>query len=135
MIDHNSDRAKYKQLADDLREEILSGRLQHDAAIPSEKRLQQEYGLSRTAVRSGIDILKHEGLIEVAAPRGTFVRTAPPTEVVTLRRGDELMARMPLPKERAKFGIREGVPLFIVTRGTGKVEYYAADIYKFRRTS
>lgn len=127
MVDPTSDRARYRQIADDLREAILSGRLPHGARVPSEERLCQEHGVSRTTVRKAIDVLKGEGLVEVRAPRGTFVRNAPPTETVQLRRGDRVRTRMPIPGERLEHDVREGVPLLIVVRTNGKEEHYPGD--------
>ncbi len=127
MVDPTSDRARYRQIADDLRDAILSGRLPHGARVPSEERLCQEHGVSRTTVRKAIDVLKGEGLVEVRAPRGTFVRNAPPTETVQLRRGDRVRTRMPIPGERLEHDVREGVPLLIVVRTNGKEEHYPGD--------
>ncbi len=127
MVDPTSDRARYRQIADDLRDAILSGRLPHGARVPSEERLCQEHGVSRTTVRKAIDVLKGEGLVEVRAPRGTFVRNAPPTETVQLGRGDRVRTRMPIPGERLEHDVREGVPLLIVVRTNGKEEHYPGD--------
>src|SRR5258705_7926202 len=127
MIDPSSDRAAYRQIADGLRTAILSGRLPHGARVPSEERLCQEHGVSRTTVRKAIDVLKSEGLVDVRAPRGTFVRNATPTETVQLRRGDRVWTRMPIPGERLEHDIREGVPLLIIVRTDGKEEQYPGD--------
>jgi GntR family transcriptional regulator len=127
VIDPTSDRAAYRQIADEVRDEILSGRLPHGARVPSEERLCQEHGVSRTTVRKAIDVLKGEGLVEVRAPRGTFVRNAPPTETVQLRRGDRVRTRMPVPGERLEHDVREGVPLLIIIRTSGEEEQYPGD--------
>src|SRR5262252_9037698 len=122
MIDPTSDRAMYQQIADDLRDAILSGRLVDGARVPSEERLGQEHGVSRTTVRKAIEVLKNEGLVEVRAPRGTFVRNREPAETVPLKRGDRVRTRMPIPDERQEYDVREGVPLLIITRTNGKEE-------------
>ncbi len=127
MVDHSSDRAVYRQIADDLRSAILSGRLPDGARVPSEEQLCQEHGVSRTTVRKAIDVLKGEGLVDVRAPRGTFVRNAPPRETVQLRRGDRVWTRMPIPDERQVYDIKEGIPLLIITRVNGKEEQYPGD--------
>ncbi|WFE65679.1 GntR family transcriptional regulator [Micromonospora sp. WMMD714] len=69
-------------------------------SLPSELRLAQEYGLSRTSVRQVVALLRSEGLVIVEPPRGTFVRATEPTETVTLLKGDTATARMPAPAER-----------------------------------
>jgi DNA-binding FadR family transcriptional regulator len=129
MIDPSADRAQYRQIADSLRDAILSGRLPDGARVPSEERLRQEHGVSRTTVRKAIEVLKSEGLVEVRAPRGTFVRNnqKQSLETVELRRGDRVRTRMPLPDERREHEVREGVPFLIITRTDGKVEKYPGD--------
>ncbi|MGN9774428.1 GntR family transcriptional regulator [Micromonospora sp. H33] len=127
MIDPSADRAVFRQLADLLRDRIMSGDLAPGASLPSELRLAQEYGLSRTSVRQAISLLRSEGLVIVEPPRGTFVRSMEPTETVTLRKGDTASARMPTPAERRELDISEGVPVLVVFRADGSRELYPAD--------
>ncbi|MFV2110350.1 GntR family transcriptional regulator [Micromonospora sp. LOL_015] len=127
MIDPNADRAVFRQLADLLRNRILSGELQPGASLPSELRMAQEYGLSRTSVRQAVSILRSEGLVSVQRPRGTFVREAEFTDTVTLRKGDTASARMPSPTERRDLDLSEGVPILVISRADGSTELYAAD--------
>jgi DNA-binding FadR family transcriptional regulator len=127
VIDPSADRAVFRQLADLLRDRIMSGDLAPGASLPSELRLAQEYELSRTTVRQAIALLRSEGLVIVEPPRGTFVRTIEPTETVTLLKGDTASARMPTPGERRELGIGEGVPVLVVFRADGSRELYAAD--------
>ena len=117
----------FRQLADMLRDRILSGDLAPGASLPSELRLAQEYGLSRTTVRQAIALIRSEGLVIVEPPRGTFVRTTEPTETVTLLKGDTATARMPTPIERRELDIAEGVPVLVIFRADGSRELYAAD--------
>jgi GntR family transcriptional regulator len=128
MIDPSADRAQYRQIADSLRLAIMSGELPDGARVPSEERLRQEHGVSRTTVRKAIEVLKGEGLVEVHAPRGTFVRNnQKPVQTVQLRRGDRVRARMPSPAERREHDVREGVPFLVVTRTDGSTELHPAD--------
>ncbi|MFG3688115.1 GntR family transcriptional regulator [Micromonospora sp. NPDC047740] len=127
MIDPSADRAVFRQLADLLRDRITSGDLAPGASLPSELRLAQEYGLSRTSVRQAISLLRSEGLVIVQPPRGTFVRNMEPTETVTLLKGDTASARMPTPAERKELDIGEGVPVLVVFRADGSRELYPAD--------
>jgi GntR family transcriptional regulator len=128
MIDPTADRAQYRQIADSLRDAILGGQLPDGARVPSEERLRQEHGVSRTTVRKAIEVLKGEGLVEVRAPRGTFVRNnQQPVDTVQLRRGDRVRTRMPSPVERREHDVREGVPFLIITRTDGSVELYPGD--------
>src|SRR5919205_3690522 len=82
MIDPSADRAVFRQLADLLRDQIESGELGPSEPLPSELRLAQEYGISRTTVRQAIAQLRTEGLVTVERPRGTFVRVPEEVELV-----------------------------------------------------
>lgn len=124
VIDPTADRAVFRQLADLLRDRILSGDLPPGAPLPSELRLSQEYGLSRTTVRQAIGILRAEGLVLVQPPRGTFVRTLAPTETITLQAGDTVTARMPTPEERKTLDVPEGVPVLVVTHTDGSTDVH-----------
>ncbi|MFG1774868.1 GntR family transcriptional regulator [Micromonospora sp. NPDC049048] len=127
MIDPSADRAVFRQLADLLRDRIASGDLAPGASLPSELRLAQEYGLSRTSVRQAVALLRSEGLVIVEPPRGTFVRAVEPTETVTLLKGDTATARMPTPVERRELEMGEGIPILVIFRADGSRELYAAD--------
>jgi GntR family transcriptional regulator len=133
MIDPSADRAVFRQLADLLREQIDSGELAPGEPLPSELRLAQEYGISRTTVRQAIALLRAEGLITVERPRGTFVRVAEQTELVTLRRGERAGARMPTDAERRTHRLAEGVPVLVVTAPDGTTTVHPADRVELTR--
>lgn len=57
------------QLAQTIRDDIVSGRLEAGAKVPSEHALCRRYGVSRPAVREAMAQLKQDGLIE--SRRGT----------------------------------------------------------------
>jgi DNA-binding GntR family transcriptional regulator len=127
VIDPNSDRAAFRQLADILRERILSGELAPGAALPSENTLTQEYGLARNTVRQAIAILRSEGRVVVRPPHGTFVREAVTVETVTLNNGDTATARAASEQERRSLDIADGVPVVVVERSTGETETHPGD--------
>ncbi|MER7003887.1 GntR family transcriptional regulator [Dactylosporangium sp. NPDC000555] len=76
MIDPDGDRARYLQLADALRACIASGELAQEPSLPSEKTLEQETGLNRSAVRRSVELLRSESLSSsvIRHPHDTFVR-------------------------------------------------------------
>jgi DNA-binding FadR family transcriptional regulator len=133
MIDPSADRAVFRQLADLLRDQITSGELAPGEALPSELRLAQEYGISRTTVRQAIAQLRTEGLVTVDRPRGTFVRVPEQTELVPLRRGERAGARMPTDAERRSHRLGEGVPVLVVTATDGSVTVHPADRVQLTR--
>jgi DNA-binding FadR family transcriptional regulator len=134
MIDPSADRAVFRQLADLLRDQITSGELAPGEALPSELRLAQEYGISRTTVRQAIAQLRTEGLVTVDRPRGTFVRVPEQTELVPLRRGERAGARMPTDAERRSHRLGEGVPVLVVTAVDGSVTVHPADRVELTRS-
>jgi GntR family transcriptional regulator len=77
-IDRRADRPVYKQVADDLRERVVSGQLGPGDPLPSEPQLVQECGVSRTIVRQGLALLRNEGLIQPKHGKGWFVRSQRP---------------------------------------------------------
>src|SRR6185503_19643804 len=109
MIDPSADRAVFRQLADLLRDQIESGELGPGEPLPSELRLAQEHGISRTTVRQAIGQLRTEGLVTVDRPRWTFVNVPATTETITLGRGEFAGARMPTDAERRTYRLGEGV--------------------------
>lgn len=88
MIDRDSDRPAFKQLADLLRARISSGELPPGSRLPSETTLSQETGLSRNTVRESARLLAAEGLVVIDPPHGTYVRDPADAETVTLGPGD-----------------------------------------------
>jgi GntR family transcriptional regulator len=74
VIDPRSDRAVFRQLADDLRRRITSGEFAPGEAIPSEQDVMQYYAVSRTTTRQAIALLRAEGLVITEHGRGTYVR-------------------------------------------------------------
>lgn len=68
----------YLLIAADLRSKIEAGKMRPGAQLPPEKNLQDEYGklsgaVSRNTVRSAIEMLVREGLLEKRRGQGTFI--------------------------------------------------------------
>src|SRR5438876_10849361 len=57
-LDRKADRALYLQIADQLREQSVSGKLARGSRLPSEYSLMAAYGASRDGVRKGSGVLK-----------------------------------------------------------------------------
>ena len=64
----------YEQLADALRDSIRSGTLRVGDRLPSETKLAQDAGVSRSTVREALRILQEAGLIERTSPKVMVVR-------------------------------------------------------------
>jgi DNA-binding GntR family transcriptional regulator len=127
VLNRQSDRALYQQLADTLREAIYEGVYPPGEPVPSETILVERFGISRAAVRRAIAILQHEGLIVCARGMPTTVRKVVSRQEIRLNAGDRLTARMPSEPERTRQCIAPGVPLFEISRRNGTVDVLVSD--------
>lgn len=94
-----------------LESKIISGEYAQGERLPSERKLAEEYGISRPGIREVLRRLEERGLIEVRAGLGSFVMEMMPTRgSATLehlvRRGDVtardvIVARLMLESESA----------------------------------
>jgi GntR family transcriptional regulator len=74
-VNKAGDRPAYKQLADIIREAIISGELPANSELPSEAALAAEHGISKTSVTQALGVLRSEGMIVSA--RGKLTRVRP----------------------------------------------------------
>ena len=63
----------YAQVEDALADRISSGALAVGTQLPSEEELIREFDVSRTTIRTTIQNLVRQGLVEIRRGRGTFV--------------------------------------------------------------
>jgi DNA-binding FadR family transcriptional regulator len=65
---------RYREVRDRIRDYILDNRLRGGDPLPSESSLATQLGVSRNAVREGLRSLEAQGILEVRAGSGSFVR-------------------------------------------------------------
>jgi GntR family transcriptional regulator len=82
--------AKYRLIADHLRQGILDGTYPAGQPLPSEEVLAKQFGVTRPTVRQGIAELRAAGLVEVMMGRGMFVRSPHTRPSITRPRGVRL---------------------------------------------
>lgn len=70
-------RARYRQVADDLRAAIKRGDIKPGDLLPSQPELARRYGLNQTSINRAIATLRAEGLIRVEHGVGAFVQEVP----------------------------------------------------------
>ncbi len=70
---HGKEKMLYQQVAERLKEQIVSGTLHIGEKIPSEQWLQQTYNVSRVTVRKALDLLVEQGYLEHRPHQGKFV--------------------------------------------------------------
>jgi GntR family transcriptional repressor for pyruvate dehydrogenase complex len=75
-----------EQMAETIKDLILSGQLESGEVLPTEPELAEQFGVSRAVVRDATRILMAKGLVEVQHGRGVFV-----TEPTNQAFGDALM--------------------------------------------
>lgn len=72
-MNKNSITPLYQQLADDIKQQILEGRLKENDKLMTEQEFSQTYDVSRITVRKAIEILADEGYVTKHQGIGTFV--------------------------------------------------------------
>ena len=77
-VDPGSDRAVFRQIADQLRATIENGLLSEGDRLPSEAQLIDHYGVARMTIRNALQLLEAEGLTRAEHGRGVYVRRKPP---------------------------------------------------------
>ena len=75
MLDTSQDRPLYRQLSDELRQEVA--RLRPGERIASEPELAEAHGVSRFTVTKAVEALVDEGLVVRRRGKGTFVAVLP----------------------------------------------------------
>jgi GntR family transcriptional regulator len=73
IIDRDSEVPVYVQIANQLRDSILSGELPAGRRVPTKRYFREEHGVSGVTVDKATTILKSEGLIRFAKGLGLFV--------------------------------------------------------------
>lgn len=71
-MENENGKAKYFTLMEQLKEDILSGKIQAGEKLPSENELAARYGISRHTVRKALSILENEGYVTAYHGKGTF---------------------------------------------------------------
>lgn len=84
----DSSRNLVETVRNDLRTQIISGGMRAGDRIPSEARLTERFGVSRTVVREAIASLRADGLVEARQGAGVFVLPFAPPPVQPFQRLD-----------------------------------------------
>ena len=93
-VDYESGEKVYLQIARAIRDRIISGELPVGAQIPSGSQMKQEWGVNRLTGAQAVEELRKAGLVVTRPGVGTFVAAMPASQVVVLRPGDRVIARM-----------------------------------------
>ena len=103
-------RARYRQVADELRKAIKRGDFPPGSALPSQPDLARQYGLNQTSINRAIALLRAEGLVRVEHGRGAFVQEIPTVKRMRrIPRGN--VAGSSFAEEMRKAGLEPQAPL------------------------
>jgi DNA-binding GntR family transcriptional regulator len=78
MAEADDYRPPFRRIADDLRGQIRSGRLQPGDRLPTYAELCERYSVAHMTARSALHVLKSEGLVYGVQGVGSFVRDPTP---------------------------------------------------------
>ena len=73
IINNSSMQPIYEQIVEQIKAEILQGRLKHEAALPSVRALAKDLRISSLTVKKAYDTLETEGFIVTVHGKGSFV--------------------------------------------------------------
>lgn len=65
---------KYSEIVNDIKKQIIDGKINSGEKIPSENQLSKQYGVSRHTVRKALSILINQGYVVSEHGKGTFCR-------------------------------------------------------------
>lgn len=118
-IDPYSDRPVYRQVADDLRAQILDGTIPAGEMLLGEARLATEYEVGATSIRHALAVLRAERLIVTEQGVGSRVRAADHRRTVNIPRGARVVVRPATEAERRRWGLAEHEPVAVVETDAG----------------
>lgn len=73
VIDFREDQPRWRQVRDIIKQRISSGQYKPGSRVPSERDLQQEFGIAGTTAHKVLAALRQEGLIRTERGMGSFV--------------------------------------------------------------
>lgn len=76
--------ARYDEIAEDIRNGIISGKYNPNEQLPLEKEMCEQYGVSRITIKKAVDELVVQGLVIKRRGSGTFVKALNDSDVQEL---------------------------------------------------
>ncbi|MBN6035279.1 GntR family transcriptional regulator [Amycolatopsis sp. 195334CR] len=74
MPDNTDGTPKYHQIANSIRQQIITGELKPGDSVPSERRLEKDWNVARPTAADALRLLRHQGYVESRHGSGTYVR-------------------------------------------------------------
>jgi GntR family transcriptional regulator len=104
----------YRQVADDLRNQIRCGGLRPGERLPGEERLAAGYGVGLNSIRAALQLLRAERLVVTEHGVGTRVREPQERTTVNIPNGARWYVRPATEQERRRLGLAEHEPVVVV---------------------
>src|ERR1700674_1856898 len=76
-LDHQAESPLYRQLFEQIAQQIRSGQLARGERLPATRELAGLLGLNRTTISAAYEMLETQGLISGQVGRGSFVTSGP----------------------------------------------------------
>ncbi|HZX46615.1 MAG TPA: GntR family transcriptional regulator [Clostridia bacterium] len=106
LIDFNSEKPIYLQLAEAIEDNILKGIFQEETQIISTTEISVKYKINSATAGKGVNVLVDEGILYKKRGVGMFVSTGARERILKKRRKDFLQDFiLPLMDEAFKLGI------------------------------
>lgn len=118
-IDPMADRPAYKQVADDIRDQIRLGILVAGAELPGEARIAAEYEVGVNTVRSALQLLRSERFVVTERGVGSRVRDREERSMMPIPPGARVTVRVADDDERRRFGLDAHEPVAVIETDEG----------------
>lgn len=120
-INPRSRKPAYKQVADDIRDQIASGDMRPGDPLPGEKDLASDdyYDVAVNTIRQAMNRLRLEQLIVTEKGKGSYVNEPLVPEVVTLPAGSKAVIRIGTDEEAEHLGLAEGALVVEISGAVG----------------
>ena len=109
-----TDRPLYLRIADEIADDIRSGRLAEDHPAPSTRRIVRDWGVAMATATKVIGALRTAGLVETIPGRGTIVRHHRQPALVTTRAAP--LTREEIVQTAVRIADADGLPLVTMRR-------------------
>jgi AcrR family transcriptional regulator len=109
-----ADRPRYLRIADEIADDIRSGRLAEDHPAPSTRRIVRDWGVAMATATKVIGALRTAGLVETIPGRGTIVRRRSQPAAVTTRAAP--LTRQEIVQAAVRIADADGLPLVTMRR-------------------
>jgi len=127
------------RIADHLRQAIVDGRFAYGEQLPTERRLAEAFGASRTTIRRALERLEENGLVRRRVGSGTYVDyqgTGGGADIAEITSPLELMeVRFAVEPHIAHLAVRNATPrdLERIAAALARIEAAGADAERFSR--